>query len=81
MIVAIVLLATVLVLAQALAIFTHAYLLKLERKYCSHCYWWWDTGANIFFVISLIPILGLFTSIAGCIDYTRNILEELDKKE
>jgi hypothetical protein len=81
MIIAIILLSTVIILAQALAIFVHAHLLRLERKYCQHCDWWWDTGANINVVITLIPVLGLFPAIAGCVDYTRNILEELDKKE
>lgn len=67
------------ILAQILAICVHTYLLLLEKKYCGHCDWWCNTGAIIFFVISLIPIVGLFTSIAGCADYTKNIIKELTK--
>ena len=69
----------IIVLAQILAICVHAYLLWCEKKYCGHCDWWWDTGAVIFFIISLVPVLGLFSSIAGCVDYTRNIIRELTK--
>ena len=65
--------------AQILAICVHAYLLWCEKKYCGHCDWWWDGGAIAFLVISLIPVLGLFSSIAGCADYMRNISEELTK--
>lgn len=70
-----------LIIAQILAICVSTYLLLLERKYCKHLDWWWDVGAWIFFVISLIPFVGLLTSIAGCADYTRNIVEELDKEK
>lgn len=70
----------IIVLAQVLAVCVHAYLLWCEKKYCGHCDWWWDTGAIINIVISLIPILGLFTSIAGCADYMRNVAKELTKK-
>lgn len=69
----------IIVFAQILAVCVHAYLLWCEKKYCGHCDWWWDTGAIIFFIISLIPILGLFTSIAGCTDYMRNVTKELTK--
>ena len=69
----------IIMLAQILAICVHAYLLWCEKKYCGHCYWWCDAGAIIFFVISLIPIVGLFFSIAGCADYMRNITKELTK--
>ena len=69
----------IIVLAQILAIGVHAYLLWCEKEYCGHCDWWWDTGAIIFLVISFIPILGLFTSIAGCADYMRNVTKELTK--
>ena len=44
----------IIVFAQILAISVHAYLLSLEKKYCGHCDWWWDTGAVIFFVLLLI---------------------------
>ena len=71
----------VLTIAQILAISVSTYLLLLERKYCKHLDWWWDGGAWLFFVISLIPVFGLFTSIAGCVDYTRNIVKELDKTQ
>ena len=69
----------IIVFAQILAVCVHAYLLSLEKKYCGHCDWWCDTGAVIFFIISLVPIFGLFSSIAGCVDYTRNIINELTK--
>jgi hypothetical protein len=72
-------LAVIIIFAQILAIGVHAYLLGYEKKYCGHCDWWWDTGAIINIVISLIPILGLFTSIAGCVDYMKNVTEELTK--
>lgn len=67
-----------LIIAQIFAVGVSAYLLLLERKYCKHCDWWSDIGAWIFFIINLIPFIGLFTSIAGCVDYTRNIIDELD---
>ena len=69
----------IIILAQILAICVHAYLLWCEKKYCGHCDWWCDAGAIIFFIISLVPIFGLFMSIAGCVDYMRNITEELTK--
>ena len=67
-------------LAQLLAIVVHAYLLWCEKKYCGHCKWWWDGGAIAYLIISFIPILGLFTSIAGCADYMRNVSKELSNK-
>lgn len=70
-----------LIIAQILAICVSTYLLLLERKYCKHLDWWWDAGAWLFFVIDLIPFIGLLTSIAGCADYTRNIVKELDKEK
>jgi len=69
----------IIILAQVFAICVHAYLLWCEKKYCGHCDWWWDTGAIINLVISFVPILGLFVSIAGCADYMRNVTEELTK--
>ena len=66
-------------LAQAFAIVIHAYSLWCEKKYCSHCYWWSNIGAIFFFVLSFVPFLGLFTSIAGCGDYMRNVTKELTK--
>ena len=69
----------IIVLAQILAIIVHARLLWYEKKYCSHCVWWWDGGAIIFLIFSFIPIVGLFTSIAGCADYMRNVTRELTK--
>lgn len=71
----------IIVFAQILAISVHTYLLSLEKKYCGHCNWWWNTGAIIFFIVSFIPVLGLFSSIAGCVDYTRNIIKELTKNK
>lgn len=70
----------VIILAQILAACVHAYMLSLEKKYCGHCDWWCSAGAIIFIVTSIIPIIGLFTSIAGCADYMRNITNELSKK-
>lgn len=70
---------TIIIIAQVLAIAVHAYLLSVEKKYCSHCDWWWNTGAIINLVVSFIPILGLFASIAGCADYMRNVTKELTK--
>ena len=67
------------ILAQAFAVCVHAYFLWCEKKYCGHCDWWCDAGAIIGFIMTLIPILGLFTSIAGCIDCMRNITKELTK--
>lgn len=55
------------------------YLLLLERKYCNNCDWWWEPGFWMFFVISLIPVIGIFSSIAGCVDFARNIIKELTK--
>ena len=71
----------IIILAQILAICVHAYLLKCEQKYCGHCDWWWDGAAIFLFVVSFIPVLGLFTSIAGCADYMRNVTRELDKSK
>ena len=68
------------IVAQFFAICTSTYLLLLERKYCKHLDWWWEPGAWIFFIISLIPFVGLLFSIVGCIDYTNNIIEELNRK-
>lgn len=70
-----------LMIAQILAICVSTYLLLLERKYCKHCDWWWDTGAWIFFIVSLIPFVGLLSSIGGCADYAKNIINELDKEK
>lgn len=70
-----------LIFTQIMAICVSTYLLLLERKYCKHLDWWCDTGAWIFFVVNLIPFLGLLSSIAGCADYARNIVNELDKEK
>lgn len=66
-------------LLQIFAIGIHAYVLNFEKKYCSHCEWWSDVGAYIFILFSFIPIVGIFTSLAGCADYMRNVVEELNK--
>lgn len=71
----------ILVIAQIVAICVHLYLILLEKKYCSHCYWWSSICMTIFIIISFIPVVGLFTSIAGCADYTRNITKELENKK
>lgn len=69
-----------LIIAHILAIYVSTYLLLLERKYCKHIDWWCDAGAWVLFIISLIPFIGLLSSIAGCVDYVRNIIEELNRK-
>lgn len=66
-----------LIAIQILSVCVSTYLLLLERKYCNNSDWWWKPGFWMFFVISLIPVLGIFSSIAGCADYARNIIEEL----
>ncbi len=68
-----------LVITQILAVCVSTYLLLLEKKYCKNCYWWWNIGAWIMFITYLIPIVGILTSIAGCVDCARNIIRELDK--
>lgn len=69
-----------LIATQIFAICTSTYLLLLERKYCKHLDWWWEPGAWIFFTITLIPFLGLIASIVACIDYTKNIIKELNDR-
>jgi hypothetical protein len=66
-------------LLQLFAIGIHAYALSFEKKYCSHCEWWSDIGAYLFILFSFIPIIGIFVSLAGCADYMRNVVEELNK--
>lgn len=68
------------ILAQIFAICVSTYLLLLERKYCKHLDWWWEPGVWIFFVITLIPFLGLLVSIVVCVDYTKNIIKELNDR-
>ena len=70
-----------LIVIHICAICVHTYLLLLERKYCKHLSWWWDPGAWIFFVLSLLPFIGIISSIVGCADYARNIIRELDKEK
>ena len=68
-----------LIVAQIFAICVSAYLLLLERKYCQHLDWWYDTAAWLIFIINLLPFLGLITSIVECADCARHIVRELDK--
>ena len=57
------------------------YLLWIERKYCKYCDWWSDFGAIVLCVIKLIPLIGIFASIGGCVDCTRNIIKVLTKSK
>lgn len=68
------------ILIQIAAVALDGYFLLLERKYCGHCDWWWDTGAWINFALTLIPVIGIFASMAGCVDYMHNITAELRKR-
>ena len=68
-----------LIIVQLFAICVSTYLLLLERKYCGHCYWWSDAFACFLFIVNFIPFVGLLTSIALCVDCTRNIINELDE--
>lgn len=69
-----------LIIAQIFAVIVSTYLLLLERKYCKHLDWWWDAGAWIFFIVDLIPFIGLLTSIVGCVDYVKNIEKQLNSE-
>ena len=69
----------VLAIAQIEAICVSKYLLRLEETCCSGCDWWIDGCTKIPFVLSFIPIVGLFTSIALSVDFARNIIRALSK--
>ena len=65
------------VLVQIATIGVFAHCLLIERKYCKHLDWWSDVAAYLIFIPCLIPMLGIFISLAGIVDCTRNIIEEL----
>ena len=69
----------VLAIAQIEAICVSKHLLHLEEMYCVGCDWWVDGCTKIPFVMSFIPIVGLFTSIALSVDFARNIIRALSK--
>ena len=65
------------ILVQIAIICVFAHCLLIERKYCKHLDWWSDVAAYLIFIPCLIPMLGIFISLAGIVDCTRNTIEEL----
>ena len=66
-------------LAQVEAVCVAKYMLNTEEKYCSGCDWWIDGCTKLPFVLTLVPIAGLFTSIILSVDCVRNIIKAFNK--
>ena len=69
----------ILVVAQVEAVCVAKYMLNLEEMYCSDCDWWIDGCTKLPFMLTLIPIAGLFTSIVLSVDCVRNIIKAFNK--
>ena len=68
----------VLVVAQIEAICVTKYLIGIEEKHCSKCDWWIKGCTKPVFVMSFIPFVGLFSSIAFGVDCVNNIIKAMN---
>lgn len=69
----------ILAVAHIEAVCVSKYMFYLEEMYCGDCDWWIDGCTKLPFVLTLIPIAGLFTSIVVSVDCVRNIIRALNK--
>lgn len=69
----------ILAVAQIEGICVAKYMLNLEETHCNNCDWWIDGCTKLPFVLTFIPIAGLFTSIILSVDCVRNIIKAFNR--